>query len=169
MLKGEDVVVLLKLTGRRESGWTVRALAEETTIPKSVVQRSLKRLAAAGLVDERRQRANLSQAEEFLTHAVKYLWPAASGGPTRGVPAAWAAPPLSDELVADDLPPVWPDPNGTVRGLALAPIHESAAEAARRDPELAQRLALVDTLRAGDARARGVAARLLAERLGATV
>jgi hypothetical protein len=161
-------VLLLKLAGR-EGGWTVRALAVETTIPKSVVQRSLKRLAAAGLVDERRQRANLSQSEEFLTHAVKYLWPASPGGLTCGVPAAWAAPPLSDELVTDDLPPVWPEPDGTVRGLALPPIHESAVEAARRDPELAQRLALIDTLRAGDARARGIAARLLVERLGATV
>ncbi|MGK2938946.1 MAG: MarR family transcriptional regulator [Solirubrobacteraceae bacterium] len=166
MLKGEDIVLLLKLATRAD-GWTVRALSEETTIPKSVVQRSLKRLAEAGLLDERRQRVNLSQAEEFLVHGLRYVFPGQLGGPTRGVAAAWSAEPLSNEIAQADgeLPLVWPDPQGEVRGSALEPVHGAVSEAARRDPDLAERLALVDALRVGDARVRGVAARLLCERL----
>jgi hypothetical protein len=53
------------------------------------------------------------------------------------------------------------------RGLALRPLHEAVPEAARRDPQLGERLTLVDALRIGDARTRGVAAELLSERLGA--
>ena len=49
MLKGEDIVLLLKLT-HVSPDWTVRTLERETTIPKSVVQRSLKRLWQAGLL-----------------------------------------------------------------------------------------------------------------------
>ena len=46
MLKGEDIVLLLKLSDSPPD-WTVRTLAEETSIPRSVVHRALKRLAAA--------------------------------------------------------------------------------------------------------------------------
>jgi len=45
-------------------------------------------------------------------------------------------------------------------------LHEAVPEAARRDPQLGERLALVDALRLGDARTRGVAAELLSKRLG---
>lgn len=169
MLKGEDVVLLLKLSGR-EPGWTIRALAEEAGIPRSVVHRALKRLALAGLFDERRQRVNVSQAEEFLVHSVKYVFPVALEGESRGIPTAWAAEPLASHIASPSagLSPVWPDARGRERGLALRPLHEAVPEAARRDPALGERLALLDALRIGDARVRGVAARLLADRLEGT-
>ena len=44
MLKGEDIVVLLKLTAD-SPGWTVRSLEAEIGIPRSVIQRSLVRQA----------------------------------------------------------------------------------------------------------------------------
>jgi hypothetical protein len=51
---------------------------------------------------------------------------------------AYAAPPLSDQIAAnDDLPPVWPDSEGDVRGVALEPLHKGAPKASRRDPVLA--------------------------------
>jgi DNA-binding transcriptional MocR family regulator len=167
MLKGEDIVVLLKLS-ESPTRRTVRALAEDIAIPRSVVHRSLKRLAVAGLYDERHRRVNLSQAEEFLVHGLRYVFPVLLEGESRGVPTAWAAEPLAEQIVSspDELPPVWPDARGRVRGLALRPLHEAVPEAARRDPRLAQALALVDALRLGDARTRGVAADLLSTHLG---
>jgi DNA-binding transcriptional MocR family regulator len=166
MLKGEDVVLLLKLSDSAP-GWTVRTLADETSIPRTVVHRALKRLAAAGLLDERHHRVNLSQAEEFLIHAVKYLFPAVEEGESRGVPTAWGAEPLASRIASPPgtLDPVWPDAKGHRRGLAVHPLHGSVPEAARRDPKLGERLALVDALRLGDARIRGVAAELLTNRL----
>jgi DNA-binding transcriptional MocR family regulator len=100
MFKGEDVVLLLKLSASPD--WTVRTLAEETGIPRSVVHRALKRLAAAGLLDERRRRrVNVSQAEEFLIHAVKYVFPAAWEGESRGVPTPGAPGALGRSAGAD--------------------------------------------------------------------
>lgn len=170
MLKGEDVVVLLKLIGSGPD-WTVRTLAAETEIPRSVVHRALQRLKAAGLVDARRRRVNISQSEEFLVHAVKYLFPAALGGESRGIPTAWAAEPLAGKLASppSELAPVWPDPGGRRRGLTLQPLHAAVPAAARRDQALAERLALVDALRLGDARVRGLATELLVERLARVV
>lgn len=167
MLKGEDIVVLLKLTYVAPE-WSVRTLEHETTIAKSVVQRSLKRLGEAGLFDPRRRVANVSQAEEFLIHGLKYVFPGSVAGESRGFATAWAAKPLVDRLAAapNDVAPVWPSARGDTRGLALEPLHPAVVEAASRDPLLREQLALIDALRIGDARVRGLAAELLSERLG---
>lgn len=165
VLNGQDIVVLLKLAGQDE-GWTVRSLAAELGIPRAGVHRSLQRLSVAGLYDLDRRRTNLSQAEEFLVHAVKYLFPPELSGETRGIPTAWAARPLADELALQtDLPPVWPDPEGRQRGIALAPLHPAVPKLAGRDPALAERLALIDAIRMGDARIRGLAIKHLNRRL----
>jgi hypothetical protein len=166
MLKGEDIVVLLKLVDVAP-GWTVRTLADETTIPRTVVHRAIKRLGAAGLFNEQLRRVNISQSEEFLIHGLPYVFPGRLQGPTVGVPTAWAAQPLASHIASprDELPPVWPDALGEHRGLALAPLHGSAGEASRRDPQLGERLALIDALRLGGQRVKGVAAELLVPRL----
>jgi len=165
MLKGEDIVVLLKLVDV-PADWTVRSIEAETTIPRSVVQRAIKRLAQAGLYDEHLRQVRISQSEEFLVHGLRYVFPGRVGGPTIGVPTAWAAAPLVRELApSDELPPVWPAAKGPHRGLEFAPVHPAALEASARDPALGERLALVDALRAGGPRIKSLAAELLIPRL----
>jgi DNA-binding transcriptional MocR family regulator len=156
MLKGQDVVVLLRLIGDPDIGSTQR-LADATGLSLATAHRALHRLATAGLFDLRRRRVPEAAAEEFLVHAVKYLFPPERGSETRGVPAAWAAPPLADEIADDGLPPVWPHPAGKRRGIALIPLHPGVPELALADGELGRRLALVDAIRAGDARIRRLA------------
>lgn len=167
MLKGEDIVVLLRLMAGSPS-WTMRSLEAEIAIPRSVIQRSLVRLEQAGLLeDRRRRRVNVGRAEELLIHAVKYMFPPVRGGETRGVPTAWAASPLRDKLAdSGELPPVWPDPMGSVRGIALEPLYGAVPEISRRDPALTELLTLTDGVRVGDARVRGIAEDLLRVRLG---
>lgn len=162
MLKGEDIIVLLKLVDARPD-WTVRTLAEETTIPRTVVHRAIKRLSAAGLFNEQLRRVNISQSEEFLIHGLRYVFP----GRLDGLATAWATEPLASRLApsGNELPPVWPDAMGELRGLALTPLHGSAVGASRRDPQLRARLALVDALRTGGQRVKAVAAELLVPRL----
>ncbi len=92
--------------------------------------------------------------------------PAVLAGESRGMPTAWAAAPLSAR--SRRLPTSWrrlARRTGDRRGLALRPLHPAVPAAARRDPALAERLALVDALRVGDARIRGLAADLLGDRL----
>jgi hypothetical protein len=168
VLKGEDIVLLLKLVDAPPD-WTFRTIAEETTIPRSVVHRAIKRLGTAGLFNERLRRVNLSQSEEFLVYGLRYVFPARLEGPSRGVPTAWAADPLANHIVAaEEVPPVWPDAFGECRGLAVPLLHGSVVEASSRDRALGERLALVDALRiaGAGARIRGVAARLLIESIG---
>ena len=131
-----------------------------------MIQRSLVRLEQAGLLEEGRQRVSVGRAEELLVHGVKYVFPPVRGGEARGVPTAWAAPPLQDRLAdSGELPPVWPDAMGNVHGIGLEPLHDSAPEISRRDPALMELLALTDGIRLGDARVRGLSEELLRARL----
>ncbi len=165
MLKGQDIVVLVELLAV-EAGWTIRELGEAVGLSSGPVHRSLARLAESGLYDARRRRVLTGPAEEFLLHGMRFVFPARPQGEVRGDPTAWAASPLKELLSPSDLlPPVWPAADGSARGLALEPLHPGAVSAARRNPATAERLALLDALRAGDARVRGLAAEQLRLRL----
>jgi hypothetical protein len=167
VIKGQDILVLLKLVDESE-GRTVRSIGSAVDLDPAGVHRALQRLEEAQLVDVERQRVNRSNTEEFLVHSVKYLFPIRQGGLIRGMPTGWAAPPLSDELApTNEPPPVWPDPKGKVRGVALEPLHENAPAVARKDPELAKRLFLIDAIRLGDGRVRSLATKHLSKSLKA--
>jgi hypothetical protein len=158
VVKGQDIVVLLALLGRPSGPPpTLPELAKELSLGVGPIHRSLGRLEEAALVSPDRQ-VRLAQAEEFFSHALPYLYPPQMRGETRGIPTAWAAPPLSERL-ADSAapPPVWAHPLGEVRGIEMEPLHHIVPEAALRSEELYERLALVDALRAGDARIRELA------------
>jgi hypothetical protein len=165
MLRGQDVVVLLKLLGRAEPVG-VRELADDLGFDVAGTHRALRRLSDAGLYSSERRRVFEAPAEEFLVHAVKFSFPAMRGAEVRGMPTSWAAEPLKGELAESSAPPVWPYSKGTARGPSFEPLHAIVPEAARADPQLWERLALVDALRSNEsARVTKVAARLLKERI----
>ncbi len=166
MLQPSDVMVLFALLSE-DASWTLRSLAERLGVQHSKVQRALGRLEEAGLYDARRRQVVSHAAEEFVVHALPYLHPAREGPVVRGVPTAWAAPPLSDEIASADLPPVWPDPMGAVRGQAVTPLDERLPALVQEWPEVAELAALADAARLGDARSRAAARRHLRERFAA--
>jgi hypothetical protein len=166
MLREVDIVVLLGLLRHATGAWTVRLLANELGLPSASVQRSLDRLAATPAFDSRRRRVSLGACDELFDHALPYLAPAAAGGETRGLGTSWAARPLSEHLaLGSELPPVWPDPHGELRGLEVRPLHPAVVRLARADPQMYELLALVDALRMGDTRTRGLAVELLRARI----
>jgi hypothetical protein len=162
----QDVVVLAKLACYGGERPPIAQVASDLALSPSQVHASLKRLERSRLVDAQTGRPLLKAVEEFLIHGVKYVFPAQRGEATRGVPTAYAAPPLNDQITADgDLLPVWPDAEGDVRGVTLEPLHRAAPKAARKDPALYEILALIDALRDGRVRERQLAERELSARL----
>ena len=164
-LKPQDLYVVLALLSRAEPPASLYPeLAALTGLAVSAVHGSLKRAAASRLVlfQERKPVVLKSALLEFLVHGARYAFPPVQAGVTRGVPTAYAAPPLN-ELIAPsaDPPPVWPHAKGTARGLALAPLYPSVPEAALKDARLYAALALLDALRMGQAREREAAQKLL--------
>lgn len=166
MLKPQDILVLLKLAGDRPS-WTFDSLAHELGVSQSAVHRSLQRADKAGLYDAARRQVKPRPLLEFLSHGLKYVFPPSWSGESRGRPTAWAAPPLSRVLLSSGVnPPVWPDAHGEARGIALEPLHPSVVDAVRKDKDLWEFLALVDSLRIGNARERNLAEKRLRKKLG---
>ena len=166
MLKPQDVVVALKIAAVNGEPWTYASLASSLGMSASGVHESVHRASISGLLMPDEHRPIRAALIEFLLHGVKYAFPAERGRPTRGMPTSTSAPPLSERFAArGDLPLVWPDGAGTVRGESLAPLYASVPKAAARDPKLYALLAVTDALRAGTAREREAAGAVLRELL----
>ena len=128
---------------------------------------ALKRAAQCGLVDSETRKAKRSALLEFIVHGLRYVLPPGWSGVARGIPTSYAAPPLSASIVQGqgELPPVWPHPEGQIRGQGLRPIYKSVPAAALRDADFYEWLTLLDAIRSGRARERELAVRLVRERL----
>jgi hypothetical protein len=162
----QDVLVLAKLVSYGGQRPSMAQMAADLGLSPSQVHASLKRLERSRLITPSTNEPQLRAVEEFLLHGVKYAFPAVRGEATRGMPTAYAAPPLRAAIAQDgDPPPVWPSAEGKVRGVTLEPLHRAAPKAAAQDPLLYELLALIDALRDGRARERQLAERELSGRL----
>ena len=167
-LKPQDLMVLFKLLAVGEKSNTYSSLSDALGVSSSEVHASIGRAKSARLLNLQNDRPLVIRAalKEFLLHGAKYAFPATLGSPARGIPTAYAAPPLVT-LVSqpNELPPVWPDAEGNQRGVTFYPLYPTAPLAARKDRVLYEFLALFDALRGGSARERQLAARILGERV----
>lgn len=167
-LKPQDVLFLLKLVALGKKTWSFNKLAVELGMSSSEVHAAAKRALAARLAVKEGEhiRPHIRNLEEFLLHGIQYVFVPERGELNRGMPTAYASAPLDSLFVADEEPPpVWPDPQGEVRGESFSPIYKSAPKAAQHDPKLYQLLALVDAIRGGRARERDLAKEELRKRL----
>lgn len=166
ILKPQDIFVLLKLVTLGNRQWSYSAVALDLAMSPSEVHGGIKRATHARLFDAQRNVPIIKALEEFLVHGVKYAYPPDRGPITRGIPTSYAAPPLRDLIVQPgDLPPVWPDSEGDVRGYEFSPLYRSVPKAVANDRALYEILALVDAIRDGKARERDLATKELIARL----
>jgi len=167
-LKPQDVVVALKLCAYPHARPPISIIANDLSLSPSEVHGAIGRLRASRLLHgpALKDRPNISALEEFLIHGLKYAFPAEHSDITRGIPTSYAAEPLKSEIaMSNDPPPVWPWPEGNTRGVGLEPLYRRVPQAALRDSELYQLLALVDAIRDGRARERRIAEQDLLRRI----
>lgn len=162
VLSPGDVPFALRLVAH--PGEPYESLASALSTSTSSAHRAVARLEQAGLLIPGERRVNREALKEFLTHGVRYAFPAVRGPDTRGVPTAWSAPALEDALPRGPVI-VWPSADGAVRGESLTPLSDRVPDVASRDPWLHEMLALIDAIRLGQTRDRRIAAELLEERL----
>src|SRR5687768_8482268 len=118
MTKAQDVLVALKLALSNGNGESYAALAKTLGMSASEVHASVGRLTEARLLEPDSRRVRRQPLVEFLLYGVPYAFPAAVGEMTRGVATAWAAPIMAGKVAATETEvPVWPDPDGTRKGL----------------------------------------------------
>ena len=168
VLKPQDLVVAIKLGVIRHRLLTYAELANELCLSASEVHAATRRAELSRLV--RRTEGAIvgvrSSLIEFILHGVPYCFPPNLGGVVRGTPTGIAGPVLHRHFnLENDLVPVWPDAEGTARGLAFQPLYPTVPAAARRDAQLYEVLSLVDAIRGGAARERELAKEELQRRL----
>ena len=167
ILKPQDILVLFKLVARGARPWTFNELALELGMSPSEVHAAVKRAVRSRLAIESagQIRPHIRNLLEFVEYGIQYVFVPEVGALTRGLPTAHAAPPMSKAFKDEELPPVWSDPEGEVRGLSFSPLYKSVPQAVRVDPELHELLAMLDAVRAGRAREKKWAIKELTKRL----
>lgn len=168
ILKAQDTLIVMKLIAIGDTKWSYRILANDLDMSTSEVHAGIKRNLAARLCVEHNGRItpNIRNVKEFMVHGIRYVFIPDRSEITRGMPTGYSAPPLRDLLVStEELPQVWPDPEGNLRGQGFSPLYKSVPTACRKDKRLYELLALVDGLRGGHAREQKIAALELEKRL----
>src|SRR5437667_991617 len=91
--KSLDVVVWLKLLSS-SSGKTFAQLSDELGMSASEIHSSVRRGAAAGLIDLKSRKPLRKPLEDYLLYGVRYAFPAKRGPVTRVIPTSYAGPAL---------------------------------------------------------------------------
>lgn len=159
-----DVVVLLKLISLGDQPLNQKPLAEALFMSQSEISKSFARSRYAGLLDPTGKKVRKLALLDFLRSGIAYVFPQQPGAVVRGIPTAHSAAPLS-EVIQSSEPYVWPSGKGTIRGQSIVPLYPSVIDAIQNDPKLYELLALVDALRVGRARERGLAMGELQKRI----
>ncbi|WP_231626337.1 hypothetical protein [Novosphingobium sp. AAP83] len=148
--------------------FALRSLEGELGISKTEISASIRRSVASNLAIKSSARAKVNRRNliEFVQHGLKYVFPAKPGAPQRGVATGFAAPMLEGKLVSSGADIyVWPHPEGSRRGLSIAPLFKSVPDAVLKDARLYEFLALVDAIRTGNQREASLAQRSFEERM----
>jgi hypothetical protein len=150
-MRPQDILILLKIITLGDAKWQYRDLARDLSISVSEVSESLTRSHMAGLVDESRRRVHRQSLMEFIEHGLHYVFPQVPGTLVTGVPTSHSHPYFKDKFESD-LNYVWPDPQGTERGLAINPLHKGVTAAVKKDDNLYKLLPCIDVIRIGRVR-----------------
>ena len=168
VLKPQDLAVAFKLVALKGKWLPYAVLGKQMRLSQFEAHAAVGRLVAARLAIEQEGgvRPNMALLRSFAVSGAPYAYPPVRGEITIGFATAHAVAPLKEAILSsDELPPVWPHPEGNVRGQGLLPLYEGLPLAAQDDPDLYALLALFDALRIGQARERELAAKLLQERI----
>lgn len=155
-MRPQDIVILLKMITIPESGWQYRDLASGLYISISEVSESLHRSRIAGLVDDTRRHVHRQAIMEFIEHGLHYVFPQIPGTLVTGTPTGHSHPFFADRF-SSEVAYVWPDHDGTIRGLSITPLHKGVPQAVKKDAQLYKLLACIDVIRVGRVREKKLA------------
>lgn len=150
-MRPQDIVILLKILTKKEPGWQYRDLSAELFISVSEISESLHRSHIAGLIDESRRKVFRQSLMEFIEHGLHFVFPQLPGTMVTGIPTAHSHPFFKKHFISE-LDYVWPDEDGSMRGLSIIPLHKGVPGAGKKDEQLYKWLAAIDIIRVGRVR-----------------
>jgi hypothetical protein len=166
MIKGQDILVLLKLFLLGKQKLSMAKISVSLGISSSEVCEGMKRLVISGLLDNELKVPIKSAMEEFLIHGFKYFFPAKLGSIDRGIPTAVSAFPFNNKIISSGSENyVWAYHNGNSKGIVIEPLYNSVPEAIMNDNKLYELLIILDVLRLGKIREQEIAKEELVKRI----
>jgi hypothetical protein len=150
-MRPQDIVILLKIIINQNDNWQYRDLSADLRISVSEISESLYRSHIAGLIDDSRRIVHRQSLMEFIEYGLRYVFPQLPGTMVTGIPTAHSHPFFKKHFISE-IEYVWPDENGTQRGLSITPLHSGVPEAAKKDEQLYKWLAAIDIIRVGRVR-----------------
>lgn len=150
-MRPQDIVVLLKIRSLDQARWQYRDLASSLFLSISEISESLTRSHIAGLIDESRRKVFRKSLMEFIEYGLHYVFPQQPGTIMTGIPTAHSYPAFRAHF-ATATNYVWPDDDGSIRGLSITPLYKGAPKAALQDSTLHLMLAAIDIIRVGRTR-----------------
>ncbi|WP_300604298.1 hypothetical protein [Niabella sp.] len=150
-MRPQDIVVLLKILSLDQARWRYRDLALSLFLSISEVSEALTRSHIAGLIDESRRKVFRKSLMEFIEYGLHYVFPQQPGTLIIGIPTAHSHPAFKAHFTTET-DYVWPDDNGSMRGLSITPLYKGASKAALQDSTLHLMLAAIDIIRVGQTR-----------------
>lgn len=159
-MRPHDIPILLKIIALGDKPWMNKDLAASLKISASEISDSISRSVYAGLIATDRRSVQIKELEGFIRYGLKYAFPIKPGAILVGKGTAQSAP-----TVRLDFPPtdhyVWPDSEGSQKGMLIMPLFPGAVYASGKDHKLYEMLALCDVMRLGTNKEMDVAARVL--------
>lgn len=180
-MKSQDIYILLKLVCLQQEraigsvaddayNYSARGLSASLGVSKTEVNASIRRSIDVGMAIKDRKsgfpKTNKKALIEFVTHGLKYVFPAKPAEIVRGIPTAFSAPILEGKLLSmGEYIYVWPYAEGHEKGQSVQPLFKSVPKAVLDDERLYAYLALIDAIRVGNPREANLASELFEQRL----
>jgi biotin operon repressor len=121
VIKPQDIVILGKLIS--EKLWpSQKEIAESLNLSQAEISHALKTLDQIGLINLSTKKINKLAVTEFLTHALKYLYPIEKKGSGRGILVGPSSSFFKDKVQSDEYNYIWPNSNGENKGIVVTPL-----------------------------------------------
>jgi len=145
-LKAQDLVILGKLI--TDPKWPVQKdISDSLMVSQSEVSHALKTLEHVGLIDLKAKKVNKLHVIEFITHALKFFFPIEKKGTGRGLLIGPSFSAFKTKVQSDEYNYIWPDSDGSAKGIIVVPLMPDLSKAVRENPELFAYLNIIEIFR----------------------
>jgi hypothetical protein len=146
VIKPQDVVILGKLIS--EKAWpSQKEIGDSLKLSQAEISHALKTLDQIGLINLTTKKINKLAVTEFITHALKFLYPIEKKGTGRGILIGPSSSTFKGKVQSDEYNYIWPDPNGDSKGIVVTPLLPELSNSVKENDILYTFLNVVEIFR----------------------
>ena len=146
VIKPQDIVILGKLIS--EKLWpSQKEIADSLNLSQAEISHALNTLDHIGLINLSNKKINKLAITEFVTHALKYLYPIEKKGTGRGILIGPSSSIFKEKVRSDDYNYIWPNSNGDSKGIIVTPLLPELSSTVLSNEIMCQFLNVVEIFR----------------------